>query len=202
MLFSVVLALFYCAFYTKTGHKLLSQGGAAVGFLKPDRLPRPSTNEQSRKRKHILIYTPLFGSVPWKDVPYDYNFTDSDGSSCAVNQCSITYNKEDLPQSDVVLFHGRDLPSAEHLRNILFSKIPRSQSWVYFMHESPVYTLTNFSPYRGIFNWTSSYRSDADILVTYHFYRPLKTADPVPEMSNNFAAGSITLNFNTIQKAI
>ena len=44
--------------------------------------------------KLLLIYTPLFGRLPWRAVPHDYNFTELDGKTpCRVNNCRLTYNR-------------------------------------------------------------------------------------------------------------
>ena len=44
--------------------------------------------------KLLLLYTPLFGRLPWRAVPHDYNFTELDGKiPCEVNKCRLTYNR-------------------------------------------------------------------------------------------------------------
>ncbi len=154
---------------------------------------RRSTLHSSRKK--ILLYTTLFFQMPWKDVPDGYNFTDFDGTPCPVNNCDLTYDKSQLNESDLVVFHGVDLNGPRQVSPNMLRKISKStarspnQVWLYFMHESPVYSETDFPSYQGIFNWTATYRTDSDILVTYHYYRELQENDERPKENTNFAEG-------------
>ena len=93
-----------------------------------------STQIGKRRRKKILIYTALFGSIPLGYIPYNYNFTDYDGKFCPVYDCDVTYDKGQLSSSDLVLFNGRDLPSTEHLKSISKTDRPSNQFWLYYMH--------------------------------------------------------------------
>ena len=79
-----------------------------------------STQIGKRRRKKILIYTALFGSIPWGYIPYNYNFTDYDGKFCPVYDCDVTYDKGQLSSSIIysydLLIHEslliqRDRPS-------------------------------------------------------------------------------------------
>ena len=142
-----------------------------------------------RRWKKILIYTPLFGSIPWRQIPYNYNFTDFDGTRCPVYDCIATYDKGQLSSSDLVVFYGRDLPSTDHMKSISKSERSPNQHWLFFMHESPVHSYFNAPSLNGVFNLTASYRSDSDILVTYWYYDPLQDGDPRPKDGQNFAEG-------------
>ena len=142
-----------------------------------------------RRRKKILIYTPLFGSIPWWQIPYNYNFTSFEGPLCPVYDCIVTYDKNQLSSSDLVLFHGWDLPSTDHMKSISKNERSPNQHWLFFMHESPVYSYFNAPSLNGIFNLTASYRSDSDILVTYWYYDPLQDGDPRPKDGQDFAEG-------------
>ena len=146
-----------------------------------------------RRRKKILIYTALFGAIPWKVVPSSYNFTDFDGRFCPVYDCDVTYDKDQIKSSDLVVFHGRDLPSPEHLKSVSRTSRPSDQYWLFFMHESPVYSYFNVTTYNGLFNLTASYRSDSDVLVNYHFYGRLRDWDPKPDEKKNFAEGNVII---------
>ena len=146
-------------------------------------------NIGKRRRKKILMYTTLFGRMPWRQVPYDYKFTDDDGRPCLVSDCDVTYNKSQLSTSDLVVFYGRDLPSIEHMKFMSKNKHRPHQNWVFFMHESPVFSYFNAKSLNGMFNLTASYRSDSDILVTYWSYDPLENGDPRPKLMQNFAEG-------------
>ena len=145
-----------------------------------------------RIRKKILLYTPLFDSIPWGQIPYNYNFTDFDGSLCPVYDCIVTYDKKQLSSSDLVVFYGRDLPSMDEMKTISKNERSPNQHWLFFMHESPVYSYFKEPSLNGIFNLTASYRSDSDVLVTYWFYDPLQDGDPRPKVRQNFAEGTRT----------
>ena len=145
-----------------------------------------------RRRKKILMYTPLFGLIPWGQIPYTYNFTDFDGSLCPVYDCIVTYDKKQLSSSDLVVFYGRDLPSTEHMKTISKNERSPNQHWLFFMHESPVFSYFSAPSLKGIFNLTASYRSDSDILVNYWYYDPLQDGDPRPKENQNFAEGMRT----------
>ena len=137
--------------------------------------------------KLILIYTPLFGKLPWPGLGTSYNFTHWNHKACPVTNCKITYNKTLIPSADVVIFHGRDMPSVKEMTRISIRR-PGTQRWVYFIHESPIYT--NYDPglYNGFFNWTMTYRRDSDIFVPYSHYAPLSATDKKPERKN-YASG-------------
>ncbi|XP_047133061.1 alpha-(1,3)-fucosyltransferase 7 [Hydra vulgaris] len=137
----------------------------------------------NKKKKLILIYTPLFGSIPWPHVPYDYNFTELDQSPCHVNHCELTYNKKEIMLSNAVLFHARDLPHEQVLREI--RKNPE-QIWIWLMNESPKFTYLNLSLYNGLFNWTATYRTDSEIFLPYYGIR--KLVEPTGKIKN-FAEG-------------
>ena len=140
--------------------------------------------------KLILLYTPLFGQIPWPFVTYNYSFTDSDGTACTVHKCKVTYHKVKLSESDLIIFHGRDLPP-DITELIQLSSAPRTdnQAWVFFMHESPINTHFNRTEYNGIFNWTATYRADSDITVLYHYYGELGPNDNRPKQGTDFAKG-------------
>lgn len=153
----------------------------------------------ARRRKHksderglkvILFYTPLFGRSPWPGLTSDYNFTHWNNIACRVQACRITYNKSDLLTSDAVIFHGRDLPSVLHMKQIAKNK-PITQRWVYFMHESPKFTFYDPSLYNGFFNWTMSYRTNSDFFVPYRTYTRLGPGESAYRQTDtwNYADG-------------
>ena len=148
-----------------------------------------ATSYPIRPRKKILIYTPLFGVMPWWYIPYNYNFTNFDGKMCPVYDCNVTYSKDELPSSDMVVFYGRDLPNLNHLKEISRTRRPTHQIWLFYMHESPIFSYMDTKAYSDIFNWTATYRHDSDITVTYHFYFPLEKEDERPQLDQNFATG-------------
>ena len=134
-----------------------------------------------KAKKRLLIYTPLFGKIPWPHVPYDYNFTELDQSPCQENRCELTYNTQDIKASDAVLFHARDLPHAQVLRKIRDNP---DQIWIWVMNESPMFTYLNLSSYNGIFNWTATYRTDSEIFLPYYGIQQLQENDPIIATEN------------------
>ena len=134
--------------------------------------------------KLFLLYTPIFGKLPWSGVEASYNFT---SEACPVTNCQITYNKSLIPSADVVLFHGRDMPSVKEMK-IISIRRPVTQRWVYYTHESPLNIFYDPGIYNGFFNWTMTYRRDSDIFLPYRHYAPLSATDKKPERKN-YASG-------------
>ena len=145
----------------------------------------PRQVEPPNRSKLILIYTPLFGKLPWPGLSEaDYNFTNWNHKACHATNCKLTYNKTLIPSADVVLFHGRDMPSVKEMKRISIRR-PAIQRWVYFIHESPIYTPYDPGIYNGFFNWTMTYRRDSDIFLPYRHYAPLSATDKKPERKNH-----------------
>lgn len=155
--------------------------------------------QQQLKQKLILIYTPFFDDLPWPDIPYHYNFTKADGTSCAVDLCELTYNKSRLGESDAVIFHGRDLPYPEDLI-LLREKVNRTeQHWIWFMLESPMNLMYEPDTYDGIFNWSITYNYDSDGVVPYYTMRSLRPGEARPRKGTDFTRGKdkMVLYFNS-----
>ncbi|KXJ07007.1 Alpha-(1,3)-fucosyltransferase C, partial [Exaiptasia diaphana] len=124
--------------------------------------------------------------TPWPGLEYSYNFTHFRGKPCPVRNCLISYNKSRVKDSDAVLFHARDLPSAFEL-----AKIPRTsrQRWAFLVHENPFFSYKNLSEYNHLFNWTMTYRTDSDFFVPYNYYRRLTPEElSTIEEPKNYAA--------------
>ena len=143
--------------------------------------------EANNSLKLILFYTPLFGRLPWRGLETSYNFTHWGHKACREINCRITYDKAFILSADVVLFHGRDMPSVSEMRKMSIGR-SAAQRWVYFMHENPIFTYYDPGLYNGLFNWTMTYRRDSDIFIPYRFYAPLTTKDQVPK-TENYATG-------------
>lgn len=126
------------------------------------------------RKKLVLLYTSLFGNTPWRELENSSQFNHFRGKPCGIRNCEITYNKSRIGESDAVLFHCRDLPSADKM-----AKIPRHarQRWVFFTHENPVFTYKNLTDYNHVFNWTMTYRTDSDFFVPYNYYSRLEPED-------------------------
>lgn len=92
---------------------------------------------------------------------------------CSVSNCRITSEDKDLAAADVVLFHLHRISGPPE-------KVPRTpgQLWVWLSDESPynVFMVSkdrNLSHYQNYFNWSMTYRMDADIPVPYGRTVPL-----------------------------
>lgn len=186
---TVVLIVFIGSALTFLQYRLLRQSTvvrgktAEVHGMTMDEFMLSGEKNHGRDLKLILFYTPLFGRLPWPGLTNNYNFTHWNRVPCRVQACKITYNKSHLIHSDAVIFHGRDLPSTAHMKQILSVK-PFNQRWVYFMHESPKFTYYDPSLYNGFFNWTMSYRRDSDFFVPYRTYTQLGPDEIVEKQSD------------------
>ncbi|KAM7018586.1 alpha-(1,3)-fucosyltransferase 7-like [Tautogolabrus adspersus] len=82
-----------------------------------------------------------------------------------ISRCFLTDNTSTFSSADVVVFHHQEL-SKGHPLLPLHQDRQASQHWVWLSMEPPVNNL-NLSQLNGLFNWTMSYRRDADISVPY-----------------------------------
>ncbi|XP_060073850.1 glycoprotein 3-alpha-L-fucosyltransferase A-like isoform X2 [Ylistrum balloti] len=82
--------------------------------------------------------------------------------------CTMTYGVNgNLSTSDAVMFQGPPLG----ITNPQPPTKIRGQIWVLHGSEAPVYWMGSLSPWRCLFNWTMSYRRDADIRHSYGDFR-------------------------------
>ena len=135
----------------------------------------------------ILIYTSFFGSFPWEGLETSQKFSQFKGESCTVRNCVVTYDRNQFTDSDVIIFHARDLPDHNALVD-LHRKRPPGQAWVFYIIESPMHSPNTYS-LNELFNWTMTYRRDSDIYHPYGFYIPLKEDDVKPSPSIDFSKG-------------
>lgn len=80
-----------------------------------------------------------------------------------ISRCFLTDNTSAYDTADVVVFHNQELQ--RHLSSLPHDR-PASQHWVWMSMEPPAHN-GNLTQLNGIFNWTMSYRLDADIHVPY-----------------------------------
>ena len=145
------------------------------------------TELETRNPRVVLIYTAFFDFYPWKGLEDTQKFNQFQGKPCRVQNCLVSYKKEDFSSSDVVIFHGRNLPNANTLRE-LHNKRPPNQAWVFFLLESPAHS-PDTTQYDGLFNWTMTYRRDSDVYFPYGFYVPLEVDDAKPELFTDYLLG-------------
>uniref|UniRef100_UPI0037E97EF6 alpha-(1,3)-fucosyltransferase 7 n=1 Tax=Semicossyphus pulcher TaxID=241346 RepID=UPI0037E97EF6 len=82
-----------------------------------------------------------------------------------ISSCFLTDNTSTFSAADVVVFHHQELSGGRSLLPLHRDR-PASQRWVWLSMEPPVNNV-NLSQLNGLFNWTMSYRRDADISVPY-----------------------------------
>ena len=188
------LAIILVSFLVIIIQRWLLQSEFARSFQVPRRTEVNSTIEHRERTddqtedaplKVILLYTLWFGSPKWPGMAtgLDANVT------CGEQICKFTHKQRELQLSDAVIFHGRDLPSVSHMKNIEKRK-PSKQRWVFFVLESPINTHLHFASLNGLFNWTMTYRIDSDIFFPYGYYtRSRLNPDEISSETTNYADG-------------
>ncbi len=121
--------------------------------------------DQETPPKYILFWTPFFDNPTW------YVGTGSDifkSSECKEQRCITTTDKSMLPNSSLVLFHGRNLPGKEGMPN----HHDKDQLWLFYTMETPAYTWMNLpghiEDFDGVFNARGSYMRDSDLYTPYN----------------------------------
>ncbi|XP_069576168.1 alpha-(1,3)-fucosyltransferase 7 isoform X2 [Brachyistius frenatus] len=108
-----------------------------------------------------------------------------DGDRCLqmfnISRCHLTDDVAAFPAADVVVFHHQELSGASSLQ--LHRARPPGQRWVWMSMEPPV-NNANLSQLNGFFNWTMSYRRDADVPIPYGRTEPGGDERGVPALSN------------------
>lgn len=112
----------------------------------------------SRRNTSILLWHWPFGRS------YRLN-----GDKCLelynISRCLLTDNTSAFTTADVVVFHHQEL--SRGLSSLpLHKDRPASQHWVWLSMEPPA-NNANLTQLNGLFNWTMSYRHDADIHIPY-----------------------------------
>ena len=126
----------------------------------------------------VLFYTPLFEETPWQGLDDTAEFTHFRGKPCAVTKCSLTYDQYLFSRSDVVVFHGQDMPPEFELEE-LNTRRPKGQMWVYIVLESPSNARDTYF-FNDMFNWTITYELNSDIYLPYGFYVALQPGEKSP----------------------
>ncbi|KAI4880958.1 hypothetical protein NFI96_001127 [Prochilodus magdalenae] len=109
-------------------------------------------------------------------------------SKFGIPGCFLKDNQSMFSQADVVVFHHHELWTNRSKLPLYLSRPPR-QKWVWLSLEPPMHNC-NLLAYNGLFNWTMSYRSDADISVPYGKLVPKKNNSTylIPQKGNCLAA--------------
>ena len=134
-----------------------------------------------KRTQVILLYSNLIETREWRHLPAREAKTFA--SRCRFSNCEVTYENNRLNESDVVIFHGRSMPSSKFL--IQYSRTSRSnhQRWAYYILENPINTPDR-RPLDGLFNWTMTYRKESDIWLPYKKYHKIKDSEEIPKIRN------------------
>ena len=134
----------------------------------------------------LLIYTLFFGTAKWiRDRDDNCGFENKflfAANKCLSGDFELTYDKQRFEESDLVVFHARNMPSVDHLRTLLKNR-STSQRWVYALWESPNAT-PNPAPLNGLFNSTWTFRSDSDFWSPYGSYEELSEEEKMNKIKN------------------
>ena len=133
----------------------------------------------------LLIYSRFFRTEKWirdrDNCGFENKFLFA-ADKCLSGDFESTYDRQRFEESDLVVFHARNMPSVDHLRTLLKNR-PTSQRWVYALWESPNAT-PNPAPLNGLFNSTWTYRSDSDFWSPYGSYEELTEEEKLNKVKN------------------
>ncbi|XP_047237954.1 alpha-(1,3)-fucosyltransferase 7-like [Girardinichthys multiradiatus] len=100
--------------------------------------------------------------------PFGHSYSLS-GDKClemtGISNCSLTDDRSTYLTADVVVFHHYELSNRASAL-LLHLPRPTAQRWVWLSMEPPI-NNANVKQFNGVFNWTMSYRHDADIPIPY-----------------------------------
>ncbi|XP_021332139.1 alpha-(1,3)-fucosyltransferase 7 [Danio rerio] len=86
-------------------------------------------------------------------------------SQYKIPKCFLEDNRSLFSQADVVVFHHHELWTGYSELPLHLSRPPK-QKWIWLSLEPPI-NNRDLRNYSSIFNWTMSYRRDADIFMPY-----------------------------------
>ena len=134
--------------------------------------------------KLILFYNTWFSAKPWWGMDSNESFL----ADCPSKKCRISYDIDDIGQSDVVVFHvGHkvDTPRWEEIQQIHKYRCSHQRMAV-FTQESllhPDIADVSFIP-KGFFNWTLTFKSTSDFPIPYGHFFPLKSPGSISKQIN------------------
>uniref|UniRef100_A0A131XTT6 Fucosyltransferase n=2 Tax=Ixodes ricinus TaxID=34613 RepID=A0A131XTT6_IXORI len=124
--------------------------------------------------KYVLTWTPFFGDVDY--IPSGQLESTKCGG-ISIPPCVVTSNRSLLNESDLVIFHMRDIRADD-----LPAERPPGQRWALLDYEAPPHTPRVPDVLKGTFNWTITYRQDSDVNVLPQ----LRRADAPDQMAKPF----------------
>jgi len=135
----------------------------------------------------ISFYTSFFGTKPWDYFLNHKNYNQTCG--CSLDKCELNYDNSRWKESDIVFFHGRDMPSVNVL-NDLKQQGKAGQLWVYFIMENP-FNAPSVTPLNHLFELTSTFRYSSDMFFPYGYYVELSEQEKIEAQNanRNYAQG-------------
>lgn len=129
----------------------------------------------------ILFYTDFYSRRPWSRVFLSKNL------KCRQRiPCELSYDKERFVDARAVIFHGPDRPSIQELRQLHSHPVRIKQIWVFFSMENPLNSRFHEN-LEGMFNFSMSYRMEADIQFPYRHYFRRKDQPDLKTTTTNYA---------------
>ena len=136
-----------------------------------------------KTKQTILFWTYFFSERYWGIFPKDYDYTKCD---CDLSNTTVSYDYDLITVSDIVMFHGRNMPTINQLE-ILNKRRPPWQLWLFFTMESPRNTPLA-SPFDKFFNLSTSHRRTSDFRFPQKEHFPV--SQPIVNKNKiNYAAG-------------
>ena len=120
-----------------------------------------------------------------------------------IPNCILVEDRSRFSEADFVIFHHRELSNGQQKLPVHLIR-PQRQRWVWFSQECPENNL-NMKPLAGHFNFTMSYRLDADItapsgrLVPQNFGTGLTVEEFIPKDKSSLACWVVS-NFSPHHK--
>ncbi|XP_063078662.1 alpha-(1,3)-fucosyltransferase 7-like [Engraulis encrasicolus] len=115
-----------------------------------------------------------------------------------IPNCILSDKRSLFSKADFVIFHNREVVLGQQNLPLHLHR-PKNQGWVWFSLEPPMFNY-NLTPLAGKFNYTMSYRRDADFFVPHGRLAPRQVApgmtveDVMPKVQKSHLACWIVSN--------
>ena len=143
-----------------------------------------SADDHMSEKTFVLLWTPLNGRYGnWeRHLGSGYNAYVERCQNRDCKRCVFTDDRDMLNVSDLVIFSINDLRDHLYEDRVvwavnelpLMNKRPPEQRWALFWRDSPgkvKISTDRLSWLDGVFNWTISYRQDADVFYPFGMFR-------------------------------
>ncbi|XP_018613830.1 alpha-(1,3)-fucosyltransferase 7 [Scleropages formosus] len=120
------------------------------------------------------------------------------GDWYSIPGCLLKDNRSLFHQADIVVFHHTELKTRSSGLPLHLPRPPR-QKWVWMSLESPA-TNQDLTSFNGLFNWTMSYRLDADIFIPYGKLIPRTSQEDYTVPNKNCLVCWVVSNFQAKHK--